>query len=169
MKRAAWRIVRGWRTSAALCLLLALMATGCAQVGQLAPDPKPTATAGDLRLTTDRSAYTLISPIGVTVTNTGKGDLYAVDGRSACAIIQLQRYDSATRIWRSLVGCAQATSPRVNRLVAGAAVPFTLAPTAPSDPNRWESGLYRVAVAYSADQDGASGALIAFSQGFSIS
>jgi hypothetical protein len=169
MKRAAWPIVRGWLTYAALCLLLALMATGCAEVGRLAPDPTQPASAGDLRLTTDRSAYSLTSPIGVTVTNAGKGDLYALDGRSACAIIQLQRYASATRVWRSLVGCVQAASPRVNRLVAGAAVPFTLAPTSPSDPNRWEGGLYRVAVAYSADPDGSTDAQIAFSQGFSIS
>ena len=94
-------------------LAIALVLAGCAE-GALSPlGPTPSATSGALRLTTDHSAYRLDTPIGVTVTNAGATDVYALDGRSGCAIIQLQQYDSSTRTWISVVGCSQATSPRV--------------------------------------------------------
>jgi hypothetical protein len=131
--------------------------------------PTPSATTGALRLTTDHSTYALETPIGVTVTNAGGADLYALDGRSGCAIIQLQRYDSSVRQWISVVGCAQATSPRANRITAGAAIPFTLGPSSASDPNKWDRGVYRVAVAYSANPDATTDGQIAFSAGFTIS
>jgi hypothetical protein len=104
----------------------------------------------------------------VTVTNAGATDVYALDGRSGCAIIQLQRYNSSTRQWNSVVGCTQATSPRPDRISAGIAIPFTLAPTSSADPNKWDRGLYRVAVAYSANTDATTGGQIAFSAGFTI-
>jgi hypothetical protein len=152
-----------------VAFLLALVATGCGAIAQPSFGPAPTATAGDLRITTDHSTYSLISPIGVSVTNTGKADLYSLDGRSACAITQLQRYDTATRAWISLNGCSQAASPRVNRIVAGSTTPFTLAPTSSPDPNKWERGLYRVAVAFSANPDATTDMQTAFSVGFSVS
>jgi hypothetical protein len=152
----------------AIALLLALLLAGCAE-GALSPlGPTPSATSGALRLTTDHSAYGLASPIGVTVTNAGATDVYALDGRSGCAIIQLQRYNSSTRQWNSVVGCTQATSPRPDRISAGIAIPFTLAPTSSADPNKWDRGLYRVAVAYSANTDATTGGQIAFSAGFTI-
>lgn len=101
--------------------------------------------------------------------NAGGTDVYALDGRSGCAIIQLQRYDASKRQWNSVVGCAQATSSRPDRITAGAAIPFTLAPTSSADPNKWDRGLYRVAVTYSANTDATTDGQIAFSAGFTIS
>jgi hypothetical protein len=153
----------------AMSALLALVLAGCAAAAQSPLGPTPTATSGALRLTTDESAYTLTTPIGVTLTNAGSTDLYALDGRSACAVVQLQRYDSSARNWISVVGCSQAASPRVNRIAAGVSIPFTLAPTSSSDPNKWDHGVYRVAVAYSANPDATTDGQIAFSAGFTIS
>ena len=48
-------------------------------------------------------------------------------------------------------------------------IPFTLAPTSSADPNKWDRGLYRVAVAYSANSDATTDGQIAFSAGFTIS
>src|SRR6478672_10955184 len=102
----------GWLARLGIGLAIALLLVGCAE-GALSPlGPTPSATSGALRLTTDHSAYGLDIPIGVIVTNTGATDVYALDGRSGCAIIQLQQYNSSTRQWNSVVGCAQATSPR---------------------------------------------------------
>jgi hypothetical protein len=129
----------------------------------------PSATSGALRLTTDHGAYTLTTPIGVTVTNTGGTDLYALDGRSGCAIVQLQRFDTSTSNWVSVVGCSQATSPRADRIAAGVSIPFTLAPTSSADPNKWDRGVYRVAVAFSANADATTDGRLAFSAGFTIS
>lgn len=158
-----------WVTRLGIGLAIALLLAGCAE-GALSPlGPTPSATSGALRLTTDHSAYGLDTPIGVTVTNAGATDVYALDGRSGCAIIQLQQYDSSTRQWTSVVGCTQATSPRPDRITAGAATPFTLAPTSSADPNKWDRGLYRVAVAYSANSDATTDGQIAFSAGFTIS
>ena len=159
----------GWVTRLGIALAIVLLLAGCAE-GALSPiGPTPSATSGALRLTTDHSAYGLDTPIGVTVTNAGATDVYALDGRSGCAIIQLQQYNSSTRQWNSVVGCAQATSPRPDRITTGAAIPFTLAPTSSADPNKWDRGLYRVAVAYSANSDATTGGQIAFSAGFTIS
>jgi hypothetical protein len=152
-----------------MLLVFTLIVTGCAATPSSPLGPPPTATAGALRLATDHSAYSLTSPIGVTMTNASGGDLYATDGRSACAVIQLQRYNPSAREWVSVVGCPQATSPRVNRLTAAVSIPFSLAPTSLSDPNKWDRGLYRVAVAYSANPDATTDAQIAFSAGFIIS
>jgi hypothetical protein len=166
-ERPAWR---GGCAAWTLTLLVAiLIVTGCAATASSPLGSPPTATAGALRLTTDHSAYALTSPIGVTVTNAGAGDLYAIDGRSACAVIQLQRYNASAREWISVVGCPQATSPRINRLAAGVSIPFSLAPTSSSDPNKWDRGLYRVAVAYSANPDATTDGQIALSAGFTIS
>jgi hypothetical protein len=162
----------GWVTRLGIGLVLALLFTllaGCAD-GALSPlGPTPSATSGALRITTDHSAYGLDTPIGVTVTNAGGTDVYALDGRSGCAIIQMQRYDSSKRQWNSVVGCTQAASPRTDRIMAGAAIPFTLAPTSSADPNKWDRGLYRVALAYSAKSDATTDGQIAFSAGFTIS
>jgi hypothetical protein len=162
------RQVNTWMALRATSTLLALALTGCA-VAALSPlGPAPTATSGVLRLTTDHTAYALTTPIGVTVTNAGSTDLYALDGRSACAVVQLQRYDSSGRKWISMVGCSQATSPRVNRIAVGVTIPFTLAPTSSSDPNKWDRGVYRVAAAYSANPDATTDGQIAFSAGFTV-
>jgi hypothetical protein len=152
-----------------MSLLFALVLGGCAATALSPLGPAPTATDGALRVTTDHSAYAVTAPVGVTVTNAGGTDLYALDGRSACAIIQLQRYDSPSRAWTSVVGCQQATSPRVNRIAAGDSIPFTLAPTSSGDPNRWDRAVYRVATAYSANPDATTDGQIAFSAGFTVS
>lgn len=148
---------------------MALVATGCAATALSPLGPAPTATAGALRLTTDHSDYSLTTPIGVIVSNPSSADVYALDGRSACAIVQMQRYDASVRAWTSVVGCAQANSPRVNRIAAGVTIPFTLAPTSSADPNKWGRGMYRVAVAYSANLDATTDGQLAFSAGFPIS
>ena len=157
-----------WIARMGATILLALTLAGCAAAALNPLGPTPSATSGALRLTTDHSAYTLIAPIGVTVTNTGRTDLYALDGRSGCAIVQLQQYDSSTSKWVSIVGCSQATSPRPDRIAAGVTIPFTLAPTSSGDPNKWDRGLYRVAVAFSANSDATTDGRLAFSAGFTI-
>ena len=159
----------GWSARIIFTLLLALVLTGCAEAALNPLAPTPSATSGVLRLTTDHGAYTLTTPIGVMVTNTGGTDLYALDGRSGCAIIQLQRYDSSTSKWISVVGCPQATSPRPDRIAAGMSIPFTLAPASSADPNKWDRGLYRVAVAFSANSDATTDGRLAFSAGITIS
>lgn len=146
-----------------------LMLSGCAATA-VSPSggPAPTATSGALRITTDHASYASATPIGVAVSNAGDADLYALDGRSACAIIQLQRYDATAHKWISVVGCSQASGQRVNRIAAGVTIPFTLAPTSSGDPNKWDGGMYRVAAAYSANADGTTDGQIAFSTGFTI-
>jgi len=158
----------GWSARIIFTFVLALVLAGCAEVALGPFGPTPSATSGALRLTTDHGAYALTSPIGVMVTNTGGADLYALDGRSGCAIVQLQRYDSSTSKWISVVGCSQATSPRPDRIAAGVTIPFTLAPTSSGDPNKWDRGLYRVAVAFSANSDATTDGRLAFSAGFTI-
>jgi hypothetical protein len=158
-----------WMARTVIALLVALTLTGCAGAALNPLGPTPSATSGALRLTTDHTSYALETPIGVTVTNAGGADLYALDGRSGCAIVQLQQYDSSTRQWKSVVGCAQATSPHANRIAAGVKIPFTLAPTSSSDPNKWDRGVYRVAASYSVNPDGTTDGQIAFSAGFTIS
>jgi hypothetical protein len=159
----------GWIVGIVTVFLLALVLPGCAGAALSPLGPTPSATSGALRLTTDHGAYTQTTPIGVTVTNAGGADLFALDGRSGCAIVQLQRYDSSTSKWISVVGCSQATSPRADRIAAGASVPFTLAPTSSADANKWDRGLYRVAVAFSANADATTDGQLAFSSGFTIS
>jgi hypothetical protein len=153
---------------ALLTLPLALLA-GC-DSGPATGGARPTATGGALNLTTDKRTYAVHDPIGVTVANTGGGDLYARDGRSACTFVQLQRYDTGKAQWVSVDGCSQAeTSPRPLVIHGGMSEPFTLAPGSPSDPNAWEPGLYRVGCAYGANPDGSTGEQIAYSAGFTIS
>ena len=159
----------GWIARMGATILLALTLAGCAEVALNPLGPTPSATSGALRLTIDHATYTLTTPIGVTVTNTGGTDLYALDGRSGCAIVQLQQYDSSTSKWVSIVGCSQATSPRADRIAAGVSIPFTLAPASSADPNKWDRGLYRVAVAFSSNSDATTDGSLAFSAGFTIS
>ncbi len=158
------------RRCAGRCALLPLsllLVAGCA-FGATPTGPVPTATGGDVRLTIDRASYTTHTPVGLTLVNAGHGDYYAVDGRSGCTIVQLQRYDEASNEWLSVDGCTTPSQPHVLLIRAGMREPFTLAPASASDANAWESGLYRVAAAYSANGDGVSGERIAYSAGFTI-
>lgn len=155
------------RRYAPLLPLTLLLVTGCA-FWATPTGPVPTATGGDLRLTTDRGSYGTHTPVGLTLVNASNGDYYAVDGRSGCTIVQLQRYDDQRNEWLSVDGCTTPSQPHILLIRAGMREPFTLAPTSASDTNSWESGLYRVAAAYSANGDGVSGERIAYSAGFTI-
>ena len=165
MKQRLWRRA-ALLPSLLLVPLLVLLLSGCA-LGATPAGPIPTATSGDLRLSTDGGSYGTHTPVGLTLVN-GGGEYYAVDGRSGCTIVQLQRYDAARKEWLSVDGCATPGQPRVLVIHAGMREPFTLAPTSASDANSWESGMYRVAAAYSANSDGVSGERIAYSAGFMI-
>jgi hypothetical protein len=146
-----------------LLVLLAACASAATPTG-----PMPTATGGDVRLSADKASYTTRSPIGLTLTNTGHDDYYAIDGRSGCTLVQLQRYDTDKRQWISVDGCAPAGQTHVLLIPAGVREPFTLAPGSSSDSNAWETGLYRVAAAYTTNSDGVSGEHITYSAGFMI-
>jgi hypothetical protein len=166
MKQRLWRRA-ALRPSLPLVPLLVLLLSGCA-LGATPTGPFPTATSGDLRLSTARGSYGTHTPVGLTLVNGSGGDYYAVDGRSGCTIVQLQRYDAARKDWLSVDGCTTPGQPHVLVIHAGMREPFTLAPTSASDANSWESGVYRVAAAYSANSDGVSGERIAYSAGFMI-
>lgn len=132
--------------------------------------PLPTPTPGTLQLMVDRSVYTSTQPIGITVTNTTKTVYYAVTGRSACTFLQLQEYNQKQRAWVSVYGCGSVDTPVVRRIPPSVSTPYTLAPgTVPaSSPNVWEAGIYRVALQYSTESDGATNPQVAYSQGFQI-
>jgi len=150
-----------------LLLLSLLLVAGCA-FGAAPTGPIPTATGGDVRLATDRGSYGTHTPVGLTLVNAGHSDYYAVDGRSGCTIVQLQRYDDQRNEWLSVDGCTTPSQPHVLVIRAGMREPFTLAPASASDANAWESGVYRVAAAFSTNDDGVTGEHIAYSAGFVI-
>src|SRR5262249_2879177 len=127
MKQRLWR----WAArlpSLHLVPLLALLLSGCA-LGATPTGPIPTATSGDLRPPTAGRSYGTHTPVGLTLVNGSGGDFYAVDGRSGCTIVQLQRYDAGRKEWISVDGCPTPGQPHVLVIHAGMREPFTLAPT----------------------------------------
>jgi hypothetical protein len=157
-----------WRWMPRVLWMLPLLLLAACSSGQSAAGRMPTATAGEIRLQTDRTSYSTHTPIGVTITNAGAKDYYARDGRSGCTIIQLQRYDDAKGQWNSVFGCPPGPSPRIVIVPKGIGERFTLAPGSSADPNAWQPGTYRIAAAYSANADAATGEQVVYSAGFTI-
>jgi hypothetical protein len=127
------------------------------------------ATTGPVRITLDHTAYGINDPVGVTVSNTSKGLYYSLDGKSACTILELQKYDTSKKQWVMTNACTVASPVHALQVPAGIAEPFSLAPGSTSDENSWQKGTYRIAVVYSDNADGTSGAQTAYSADFAIS
>lgn len=149
-------------------LSVLLLLPGCAASNSAPVGPLPKASTQDIRLTTDSPSYTTRVPLGVTLTNVAAVTYYALDGRSGCTLVQLQRYDTDHKRWAVVDSCIPSPQPQVLQIPPGAREPFTLAPGSSTDPRGWQPGLYRVAVAFSANADAVSGAILAFSAGFTI-
>ncbi len=127
-----------------------------------------TATKGSVTVATDLRAYTVNDAIGVTVSNTSSSDYFAMSGKSACVIIQLERYNATKGVWAPVDGCPTPGTARVYAIAQNSQQQFTLAPTSSSDINAWEAGLYRVTLTYSANSDGVTGAQQARCASFNI-
>ena len=160
---------RPWQALAVATACLACVVLAGCSGSTTATVVLPTATNGDLRLATDRSHYGVSDPIGVTVSNVSTNAYYAVTGRSACTFLQFQLWDSATRQWVMVSPC-NTNQPAQSLLIrAGMQEPFSLAPTSGANPNTWQPGAYRIALSYSTNADGTTGAQVAYSAGFTIS
>jgi hypothetical protein len=160
---------RRWLAVVALGVLVLAGAAACASDKAQAVNI-PVASGGDITLAVDRSAYTSSMPVGVTVRNVSKKIYYALDGRSACTILQLEEYVQARKAWATVNLCTLGTQPTARLLSPGANEPFTFAPgNAPTDANQWQSGLYRVSLTYGAQADGSGPMTTAYSVGFVVS
>ena len=143
-----------------------VLLTGCKSHGSL--DTLPTATSETVQLTLQNAKFGTTEPIGILVTNTGKTDVYAVDGQAACTILGLQEYSSQQNAWTAADVCHDNAQPHVVVIRAGMSEPFTLPPTSMNDPNSWASGTYRISLTYSASLDGKTASKVAYSQAFMI-
>lgn len=162
MGRWSWRMALGF-----VGLIAALTLAACGS-NSSAVGPIPTATAGKVRIVTDRAAYTTTEPIGVSIANASSQALYALDGLSGCAFLQLQQYDAPHKQWRSVDGCTTGATPQVLLIRPSQSEPFSLAPGTGPKANAWDPGVYRVALTYSVQPDGKSSAETAYSRGFNI-
>ncbi len=156
-----------WRWMAGLSLVLLVFLAGCqgnaANAGALTK-----ASTGPIRITLDHTAYGVNDPIGVTVSNTSKDLYYAVDGKSACTLLQLQKYDSAKKQWGMVYACTVASPVHSLQIPAGISESFSLAPSSAADENAWQTGAYRVAVVYTSNADGVTDPQTAYSASFAI-
>lgn len=171
------RLVRQWwGTAAILGLLVAASTLSACDTSSNKAIAAPAGTTGDVTIAVDRTTYGITVPFGVTVTNNGKTDYYAADGRSACSFLQLQQYVPAKKSWISIVGCQSAIQVQT-LLIPGKphnnnrpfSESFTLAPgNSPADANAWENGLYRIALTYSSDSNLSNDMQVAYSPGFYV-
>jgi hypothetical protein len=161
MQRKSWR----WMAGPSLVLLILL--AGCqgkaANAGTITK-----ATTGPVRITLNHTAYGANDAIGVTVSNASKDLYYSVDGKSACTIIQVQKYDSAKKQWATVYPCTVASPVHSLQIPAGISEPFSLAPSSSSDANSWQTGTYRIEVVYTSNADGVSNSKTAYSASFAI-
>lgn len=140
---------------------------GCAS-GTTATVAIPTGTAGNIRIVSDRNSYSISDPVGITISNVSSTDEYAVTGRSACTFLQLEAWDAQAKHWTAVDPCVGSQSAQATLIRSGMQEPFTLTPSSPSNSNAWAPGEYRVALSYSAQSNGTSGAQVAYSAGFTI-
>jgi hypothetical protein len=155
---------RGWLILAAALVLF----SACSTAGASHPISGSTATTGPVTVTTNLSTYTTGDAIGATVTNSSKSGYYTQDGKSACTVVQLERYDSKTGAWTHMDSCNNAQPTQTLSIAESTSVPYTLAPTSASDVNSWESGTYRVSVAYTTQPDGITSPQEAHSAAFTV-
>ncbi|HEU0027646.1 MAG TPA: hypothetical protein VFQ25_11070 [Ktedonobacterales bacterium] len=164
--RIRWR---GSRLIASLMGLACVATLSACLGGTSAKLPAGTAaTKGPVTVTTNLSAFTANDAIGVTVSNNGSSDYYAVSGKSACVIVQLERYSTTKKAWELVDACPTRGTAQVYAITKNSQQPFTLAPTSSADVNAWDAGLYRVTVTYSAKSDGVTNALQAQSAAFYV-
>lgn len=156
-----------WRGLSILAAALVLF-SACASATTTRVATETTATTGPVTVTTNLASYTTGDAIGATVTNSSKSGYYTQDGKSACTIVQLQRFDSATGAWKNVDLCNGSQATQVLLIAENSSVPFTLAPTSTSDVNSWVAGTYRVAVSYTTEVDGATKAQEAHSAAFKV-
>jgi hypothetical protein len=129
----------------------------------------PTATKATVAITMQNREFETSEPLGILVKNTGSADVYALNGLSACTVLQLQQYDTDKKVWVAADRCRETAQPRVLVIRAGMSEPFTLAPTSSGDPNSWDAGTYRIALTFTTHADGKAAAQTAYSPGFTIS
>jgi hypothetical protein len=158
-----WRRHLPFALSVAFVLVLL---TGCKSHGSL--DTLPTATSESVQLVLQNAKFGTSEPVGILVKNTGKTDVYAIDGQAACTILGMQQYSSQQNGWTPVDACHDNAPPHVVVVRAGMSEPFTLPPVSANDPNAWASGTYRIALTYSASLDGKTASKVAYSQAFTI-
>jgi hypothetical protein len=150
-------------------LICAATLTACANGSSSKPIAGVAATTGPITVATNLSAFSVNDAIGVTISNASGTDYYAMNGKSACVIIQLERYDSAKRVWTPMDPCATQIEKQAFAIAKNSEQQFTLAPNSSADPNAWSAGLYRVSVSYSTNSDGVTGSQQANCAAFRIS
>ena len=156
-----------WRGVSILAAALILF-SACSSGASSHPITGATATTGPIVVTTNLASYTTGDAVGAIVTNSSKSNFYAQDGKSACTIVQLEKYDATSGEWKHVDLCNGSQATQVLMLAENSSVPYTLAPTSTSDVNAWDAGTYRVAVVYSTAADGATGVQEAHSAAFTI-
>jgi hypothetical protein len=161
--KSLWRRHLPFALSVAFVLMLL---TGCKSHGSL--DALPTATSDSVQLALQNAKFGTSEPVGILVTNTGKTDVYAVDGQAACTILGMQEYSSQQNAWTPVDVCHDNAQPHVVVVRAGMSEPFTLPPASANDPNTWASGTYRIALTYSDSLAGKTASKVAYSQAFII-
>ena len=159
--------LKPWRWMAGVSLVSLILLAGC-QANATNPATLSKATTGPIRITLDHTAYGVSDPFGVTVSNASKSMYYSIDGKSACTFLELQKYDSAKKQWGMVAPCTIAEPLNALEMPAGISEPFSLAPGSSSNQNEWQSGIYRVAIVYSANADGKTDAQTAYSAAFAV-
>lgn len=125
-------------------------------------------TTGPITLSTNLKTYTISDAVGVSVVNATTTDYFAVSGKSACVIIQLERYNSTKGVWERVDPCPSQNEAQAYLIAKGSQQQFTLAPMSSADSNAWATGLYRVTLTYSSNSDGLTNPQQAHSAAFDI-
>jgi hypothetical protein len=161
-----------WRGNKLLPVLIGILCAvalaACGSNGTTHLPTGSTASSGPITITTDRTTYTTSDAIGVTISDGTTTDYYAVDGKSGCVIIQLQRYSTNRNAWVPLDPCASQIAVQAYAIAKNSQEQFSLPPTSTADPNAWDAGLYRITVTYSSNTDGVSATQEANSAAFQI-
>ena len=157
-----------WLMASLVGLVCMATLTACLGSASSKPPVGVTATKGPVTVATNLSAYSVNEAIGVIVSNSDSTDYYAVGGKSACVIIQLERYSTAKQAWEPVDGCPTPGTTQVYAIAKNSQQQFTLAPTSSADINAWDAGLYRVTVTYSSKSDGVTDAKQAHSAAFNV-
>jgi hypothetical protein len=154
-------------------LLLASGATGCSlsDTGSATrsgtPAAQPTPPPKIIVITTDRQQYTQSQVIAVTVQNVTNTAYYATEEYSACTMLVLQlRVNGA---WQEVQPCLGGPEPQVRQLAPKVAFPLSFGPgNTPNNPNLWQPGTYRFALAYGTKSDGSGAQSFSYSASFAI-
>ncbi len=135
-------------------LIFATTLAACAGGAGGTPPPGTAATTGPITVSTNLSAYTINDAIGVNIVNASKTDYFAVNGKSACVVIQLERYNPTKGVWEPVDLCPSQNTTQAYMIAKNSQQQFTLAPMSSADTNAWTTGLYRVILIYSSNSDG---------------